>query len=100
MYEFGDLPLMTSDRTKLWDSTNTLPKQFNHGKATFSENFKGTKIDYECSRQGYCNADSGRCECLLGYQSSSGDVFVPGERGDCSYYNKYYTLDATVSATT
>lgn len=100
VYEFGDLPLMTSDRTSLVDSTNTQAFQFNWGFATISESYKGvlgygvcnisgesgllvclgTKIDFECSRQGYCNVDLGRCECLAGYQSSSGDVFVPGER--------------------
>ena len=48
--------------------------------ASFCHVKLGTKIDYECSRQGYCNADLGKCECLQGYQSSSGDVYVPGER--------------------
>jgi hypothetical protein len=100
MYEFGDVPLLTADRTSLEDSTNTGHNQYHWGYAIFSENYKGTKIDYECSRQGYCNADLGRCECLEGFQSSSGDIYVSGERGDCSYFNPYYTLDASASATT
>jgi hypothetical protein len=45
MYEFGDLPLLTSDRSNLLDSTNTQPKQFNYGYATFSENFKGLLLE-------------------------------------------------------
>jgi hypothetical protein len=49
-------------------------------EATARSFISGTKIDYECSRQGYCNADLGRCECLEGFQSSSGDIYVSGER--------------------
>ena len=41
LYEFGDLPMMTSDRTNLVDSTNTGYGQFHFGYATFSENYKG-----------------------------------------------------------
>jgi len=63
--ELGDLPLMTTDPAY-----------------NVSETEKGTKRQAECSDQGYCDYDSGLCECLTGYVGSDADGNI-GSRRDC-----------------
>ena len=48
VYEFGDLPMLTSDRTNLADSSNTGYGQFHYGYATFSEFYKGSLCHSTC----------------------------------------------------
>jgi hypothetical protein len=58
----------------------------------------------QCSGQGYCNAVSGRCECTRFYEDnkmqfemvSSDGSGLPGNRGDCGYYQR--TQLGTVSS--
>jgi hypothetical protein len=73
--EFGDLPLMTS----------TQP-------INITEYQTGSKEDLECSGQGICSESTGICRCRSGYGSSNGSLLAVGERGDCSYFNPFYTI--------
>ena len=63
--ELGDVPLM-----------KTVPK-FN-----VSEVIKGTKEDVECSNRGFCDYETGHCQCIRGHSSSAGNNSI-GNRRDC-----------------
>ena len=56
-----------------------------------TEYIKGTKEDIECSGQGICNESKGICKCFDGFSSSNGSIYGPGQKGDCSFYNTFYT---------
>mmetsp|Transcript_6213 Transcript_6213/g.9365 ORF Transcript_6213/g.9365 Transcript_6213/m.9365 type:complete len:755 (+) Transcript_6213:104-2368(+) len=87
--EFGDLPLLVLNSTVL---DHTMNNHFGRFLANVTELRAGTKVDVECSAMGLCDQDTGRCQCMEGYSSSDGTLTSPGERGDCSYYNPYYTV--------
>ena len=67
---------------------------------TITEYQKGTKGNYECSRNGICMEDTGKCRCAPGFKSSNGSVLYPGERGDCTYYDKYHNIKTKDQKTT
>lgn len=50
----------------------------------------GTREDVECGAHGICVEEEGVCDCFVGYQSGDG-TGGSGERGDCSWRNKYQT---------
>lgn len=82
--EFGDLPLLkTSNSQLLIKATGA------GGSVAFTEYQRGTKEDVECSAQGTCNETSGVCKCLPGYRSSNGTIDFPGNRGDCTFKNRF-----------
>lgn len=86
--EFGHLPLLQANIALLTVYDDTLL-----GKAcvNITRLVTCTKEDVECSALGTCNENTGRCSCLEGYGSSNGSLVSHGERGDCSWYNKWYT---------
>ena len=110
--ELGDVPLLEPDITNLicyqsgcidpygyydwqpgWNFVSDYDDTKNPGfisKVIVTEYQKGTKGNYECSRNGICMEDTGICRCSPGFKSSNGSVNYPGERGDCTYYDKYY----------
>lgn len=70
--ELGDLPLLTA--------------AFSDGATLeVTEETRGTKLDVECSRHGYCDDQEGECVCFEGWASSDGDGAV-GHRRDCGWY--------------
>lgn len=86
--EFGHLPLLQADITFLtvFDDTILGPARINITRLVAC-----TKENLECSAFGACNESNGRCSCIVGYGSSNGSLAWPGERGDCSWFNKWYT---------
>ena len=69
--ELGDLPLLsvaTADGVKIHVAEAT----------------KGTKLDAECSRHGYCDHREGACVCFEGWATSDGDG-AAGHRRDCGW---------------
>lgn len=78
--ELGDLPTLSIA------TTSSSPS--NGGASTLSlevvEDTKGTKIDAECSRHGYCDHAEGECVCFDGWASSDGAGGV-GHRRDCGW---------------
>jgi hypothetical protein len=92
--EFGDLPLLIPDTSLLsMIREDTWYSQANY-YMNITEYQKGTKEDVECSRKGICNYDTGRCGCMEGFQSSNGTAYEVGERGDCTFFNPWYTEQA------
>eukprot|EP00607_Mallomonas_marina_P002978 CAMPEP_0182432722 /NCGR_PEP_ID=MMETSP1167-20130531/58449_1 /TAXON_ID=2988 /ORGANISM="Mallomonas Sp, Strain CCMP3275" /LENGTH=629 /DNA_ID=CAMNT_0024620567 /DNA_START=383 /DNA_END=2272 /DNA_ORIENTATION=- len=90
VWDFGDLPLLTVDRTNLQDMySNNLQNEY---LVNITEFQKGTKQDIECSGVGVCNEKTGQCACADGFQSSNGTLTQPGERGDCGFYNAMYVV--------
>lgn len=112
--EHGDVPMLEPDITNLicyqsgcidpyghWvglpgqsEFISEYNDQVNPGFLSFvniTEYKKGTKSDYECSRNGICMEDTGICRCAPGFKSSNGSVLYPGERGDCTFYDQYHT---------
>jgi hypothetical protein len=75
--EFGDLPLLQADKAAIL--------------INITEYRKGDKEDMECSGQGSCDESTGICDCYEGFGSSNGTTDSQGERGDCSFYNPFYT---------
>ena len=113
--ELGDVPMLEPDVTDLlcynpgcidpygyyewnnqqynWNFVSDHSDTTNLGfisRVTITEFQKGTKGNYECSRNGICMEDTGRCRCAPGFKSSNGSVLYPGERGDCTFYDKFY----------
>ncbi len=80
--EFGNLPLLEYTNINLVR---------NGGSVTFtiSEQVQGTKEDVECSGQGVCNEYTGACVCRTGFGSSNDDVNSYGDRGDCTFRNRF-----------
>jgi hypothetical protein len=94
--EFGDLPLLDVDASKLSVAPNPPPAIGRHllrvtekRKGTrFSELIPealslfvvlGTFVEVECSAQGVCDRATGICKCFTGFGSSAG---LPGTRGE------------------
>eukprot|EP00607_Mallomonas_marina_P010923 CAMPEP_0182422812 /NCGR_PEP_ID=MMETSP1167-20130531/8612_1 /TAXON_ID=2988 /ORGANISM="Mallomonas Sp, Strain CCMP3275" /LENGTH=592 /DNA_ID=CAMNT_0024601197 /DNA_START=334 /DNA_END=2112 /DNA_ORIENTATION=+ len=77
--DFGHVPLMVADSTGLTFANSVL-------KATviLAVQVTGTKENEECSNRGICDASSGYCTCMTGYDTSNG-YNLPGQRGDCGY---------------
>lgn len=71
--ELGDPPLLSV-------SGATVGVQVDVAEAT-----RGTKLDAECSRHGYCDYSAGECVCFDGWASSDGDGAV-GHRRDCGWF--------------
>jgi hypothetical protein len=110
--EHGDVPMLEPDVTNLicyqsgcidpyghydWLPGENFVSEYNDqidpgflSQVIVTEYQKGTKGDYECSRNGICMEDTGICRCSPGFKSSNGSVLYPGETGDCSYFDKYY----------
>jgi hypothetical protein len=86
--EFGDLPLLTVSTNKLYVYTEATATTTS-GTVVISEYQKGTKEDIECSGQGVCDDNLGVCNCFAGYSSSNSSVGFPGNRGDCTYKNRF-----------
>jgi len=86
--EFGRLPLLQAniDFLTVYDDTF-----LGFARVNITRLVTCTKEDVECSALGICNESNGRCSCLEGYGSSNGSLTSHGERGDCSWYNKWYT---------
>jgi hypothetical protein len=53
----------------------------------------GTKENAVCSNKGFCNYDTGVCQCLRGYASSDG-LGKSGTRGDCGHLQEKAPRDA------
>jgi hypothetical protein len=70
--ELGDVPQVTATPTG------------NGTSVSISTVTAGTKIEYECSDNGYCDRKTGLCHCFEGYLSSDGNG-AQGTRGDCGY---------------
>ncbi|KAJ1456364.1 hypothetical protein M885DRAFT_517875 [Pelagophyceae sp. CCMP2097] len=77
--ELGDLPMLTADARFLGGATEDSP-----AAVTVTEASKGTKDDLECSMHGYCDAETGSCDCFSAYFSSDADA-KSGLRGDCGF---------------
>lgn len=88
--EFGDLPLMMANETGMAAYNSVIVSEYQ----------KGSKEDIECSGQGICNEKSGVCQCLERFSSSNGYFDSPGERGDCTFMNPYYTVKYAESSYT
>jgi hypothetical protein len=86
--EFGDLPLL-----------QFVPSSLTYTAFHVTEYQKGTKEDYECSRRGTCDRKTGICHCVPGFASSNGSVDAPGSRGDCTYFNPFYTVTSMAPKT-
>jgi hypothetical protein len=80
--ELGALPLLREHQS--FSPHGSLSLQLRRVQA-------GTREEVECSAMGLCDASRGRCRCVAGYQSSNGSLEAAGQRGDCSFFNKYYT---------
>lgn len=87
--EFGDLPLMRSN-TKGLNIIGFPPATVSAAMVSVSKERVGTFIDAECSGQGVCDRKTGICKCYTGFSSSNGSISSPGERGDCTFVDKYY----------
>ena len=81
--EFGDLPLITADVSTLTGPNNGV---------VITEETQGSKEDIECSGTGICNESTGVCACSVGYASSDGSLTTAGQRGDCTFVNKFEYL--------
>lgn len=78
--ELGDLPTLSIATTSFSsDSSDAATLSLQVVEAT-----KGTKLDAECSRHGYCDHAEGECVCFDGWASSDGDGGV-GHRRDCGW---------------
>ncbi|CAM9233744.1 unnamed protein product [Ectocarpus sp. 13 AM-2016] len=78
--ELGDLPLLSV-------ATSTSSPSSSDGTVSLevAEVTRGTKLDAECSRHGYCDYAEGECVCFDGWASSDGDGAV-GHRRDCGWF--------------
>ncbi|CAM9146187.1 unnamed protein product [Ectocarpus fasciculatus] len=83
--ENGDLPLIKPSTDFLLRTDGTTP-----GLVTVEKVQTGTREDVECGAHGICLEEEGVCDCFVGYQSGDGSG-GSGERGDCSWRNKYQT---------
>lgn len=83
--ETGDLPAITTTDIDLALSGSS-------PSLGVFEWVMGTKEDIECSGQGLCNENTGQCMCTEGYGSSDGTVSGPGNRGDCTYRDRWMVL--------
>lgn len=79
--EFGDVPMLKGVISSL-----------THTSFSITEYQKGTKEDVECSRRGICDDTKGICSCFPGFSSSNGTIDAIGSRGDCTYFNPFYTV--------
>tara|TARA_B100000780_G_C21113731_1_gene450319 strand:- start:30 stop:806 length:777 start_codon:yes stop_codon:yes gene_type:complete len=75
--DFGNLPEMTSTITGLTLAGGTATH-------VISTPTTGTKDEVECSNQGLCDRDKGKCKCFNQMTSSNGQG-GSGRRGDCGY---------------
>ncbi|CAM9516084.1 unnamed protein product, partial [Hapterophycus canaliculatus] len=75
--ELGDLPTLSIAASSSGGVAATLSLQV-------VEATKGTKLDAECSRHGYCDHTEGECVCFDGWASSDGAGGV-GHRRDCGW---------------
>jgi hypothetical protein len=80
--EFGDLPLLQWENIDLLNSGGSVT-------FTVADHITGTKEDVECSGQGTCNEYTGVCDCRVGFGSSNGTIYGPGDRGDCTFRNRF-----------
>lgn len=79
LQNFGDLPLLVPDGSKLTHSTaGTSPL------ITAQKVVVGTKESDVCSNRGTCSETTGLCECEAGWTTSDGNGNV-GTRGDCGH---------------
>lgn len=78
--DFGDLPLMIVDGSKLTDGLGSNPT----ARIAVTESRKGTKENAPCSDRGICDPMTGYCTCFTGFQSSNGQG-TSGQRGDCGF---------------
>ena len=75
--EFGKLPIMLVDASKLVHSTST-------ATVTVTKQQDGTKENLPCSGRGICDSSTSTCTCSVNYGTSNG-YNLPGTRGDCGY---------------
>ena len=87
--ETGDLPLLSASTGNI-DNFVGLSKYILYEAINITEYVRGDKEDIECSGQGVCDYSSGICSCFPSYSSSNGTTTNPGQKGECSFYNKYY----------
>ena len=76
----------------------TLDTRTLDGQASIWSYRDGTRENLECSRLGICNEDTGQCQCLPGWSSSSAKKTKNpdgsssrGHRGDCGWRNIHST---------
>lgn len=85
--DFGDLPLIVVDGSKLTDGQGSNPT----ATIAVSESRKGTKEDAPCSNRGLCDAMTGYCTCFTGFASSDGQGLA-GQRGDCGFNKDFMNV--------
>mmetsp|Transcript_4445 Transcript_4445/g.7320 ORF Transcript_4445/g.7320 Transcript_4445/m.7320 type:complete len:515 (-) Transcript_4445:182-1726(-) len=89
--DFGDLPMLEADVMGISNLHTDIDTFANDWILNITETQKGTKKDIECSGEGMCDSKTGRCNCFTGFQSSNGTLVYPGEKGECSFFNRFYT---------
>lgn len=93
MTETGDLPLLIPEVQNLKNIHSYIDQipsdSFDWYLMNITEFVAGTKEDIECSGQGTCDYATGVCTCVENYGSSDGSTSKPGQRGDCSFMNKF-----------
>lgn len=77
--EFGNLPLLVGNSTKLFYSDGSRVPKLLIGVQQV-----GTKEDEFCSNRGICDPTIGSCTCSVGYTTSNGLARI-GTRGDCGF---------------
>lgn len=89
--EFGDLPLLKADTSLIRNYGSISGFGVHYELVNITEYRRGDKEDIECSGMGACDQSSGVCSCFKGYSSSNGTTSGAGQKGECSFYNIFYT---------
>ena len=79
LQDFGDLPLLIPDGTKLGQTSGSDTPLITAQKVV-----TGTKESDICSNHGTCDEEKGICQCLGNWMTSDGHGNA-GTRGDCGY---------------
>ena len=81
----GSQPASVTFKTELGDLPLVSVATQNGLQIEVVETKRGTKLDVECSRHGFCDDVEGECVCFDGWESSDGDGGI-GHRRDCGWY--------------
>lgn len=88
--EHGDLPLLEVDLTGIDNYLSVNEYDTSAEVLNITEVVKGTRQELECSGYGNCNENTGICSCMAGFGSSNGSNAFPGDKGDCSFHDRFY----------